>query len=91
MAADRNDTAQENYFRDCPEAVFRLIENTLKATQNHQLKLSICGDFRNKVFLERLLKLGIRHFSTAIHYVQDVACLVDKLNKDNDIIRNVAI
>lgn len=83
MAADRNDTTQEEYFINHPEAIFRLIENTFEASKKQKFQLSMCGDFRNRNFLNHLLTMGIRHFSTAIHQVQDVATLVQDIDKDN--------
>lgn len=83
MAADRNDITQEDYFIECPEAVLRLIQKTIDAATNHLFPPSICADLRNKQLLQKLLELGIRHFSTAMHNVQILAGLLHEINIEN--------
>jgi phosphotransferase system enzyme I (PtsI) len=81
MAADRNDKNQQDYFINHPEAIFRLIENTVKFSKKfHKIPTTICGDFRNPSYIFRLLECGIRDFSTAHNQISEFIKNIHSLN-----------
>jgi phosphoenolpyruvate-protein phosphotransferase len=73
LAADRDDPAMSSYYRMLHPAVLRAIRSVVRAAEQAQKELTICGEAAgDPAYTELFLGLGLRRFSTSPRQLGDL-------------------
>ncbi len=89
LAIDRVDDAVNYLYDPIHPAVLQLIRLVIKAGNNAQIPVSLCGEMAGNVKYTRLLlALGLRNFSMDANYILDVKEQI--LNVDTDKLKRLA-
>ncbi len=77
LAADRNNEAVASLYSPGDPAVLRLIDNVVKAAQQHGVAVNVCGEMSGEPqYTLLLLGLGIRQLSLTPHNIPEIKQLI---------------
>ncbi len=81
LAVDRGDPAVSSHYRTGDPAILRLIRMVVKAAENHNIPVTVCGQMSSDPkFLPLLIGLGIRRISVTPHAIPELKAVLRQLN-----------
>jgi phosphotransferase system enzyme I (PtsI) len=73
LAADRTNEMVASLYNPADPAVLRLIQNVVRASQEHRINVNVCGEMSGEpIYTLLLLGLGLRQLSVTPHNIPEI-------------------